>query len=137
LVRPAGARTGRAGTGEAYRWIGQVSDLDQTQIGATGGDGAVTEHEQVCRPAAVGGQSLILETAGTAGRNGHSITGQDLQPIRCVLEMTEDGEIAVIVQPGCSVSDVHEMLQLLVHCDGSFGHVTFVDEDEAWHEPAY
>jgi hypothetical protein len=79
------------------------------------------EPEQVCRPAAVGGQGVVLATAGAAGRHGHNSAGQDLQPIRCVLEMTEDGEIAVIVQPGCSVSDVHDMLRQLVRCGGVSG----------------
>jgi len=66
-----------------------------------------------------------------AAVRGRQFTISDCQPIRCVLEMTADGEIDVIVQPGCSVADVHEMLRWLVGCGGQFDHVTFVDTDEA------
>jgi hypothetical protein len=54
----------------------------------------------------------------------------DYQPIRCLLEMFDDGQVAVIVKPGCSVADVHDMLRQLADCDGHFQHVTFVDEHE-------
>lgn len=54
---------------------------------------------------------------------------EDYQPIRCVLEMDADANIAVVVSPGCSVADVHDMLRLLTHCGGGFDHLTFVDED--------
>ena len=63
--------------------------------------------------------------------NGHRPKVSDYQPIRCVLEMTEDSQIAVIVQPGCSVSDVHDMMRQLVQCNGQFEHLTLVDEDES------
>lgn len=53
----------------------------------------------------------------------------DYQPIRCILEMTGCGHIAVIVKPGCSVEDVYDMLRMLPP-DGHFEHLTFVDEDE-------
>lgn len=52
----------------------------------------------------------------------------DDQPIRCILEMTADSQIAVVVKPGCSVPDVHDMLRLLSRSDGHFDHLTFVDE---------
>ena len=55
----------------------------------------------------------------------------DYQPTRCVLEMTEDSQIAIIVQPGCAVNDVHDMLRILMRCDGHFDHLTFVDEEVA------
>ena len=54
---------------------------------------------------------------------------RDYEPIRCVLEMDADANIAVVVQPGCSVADVHDMLRLLTNCGGEFRHLTFVDED--------
>jgi len=63
--------------------------------------------------------------------NGRKTALLDYQPVRCVLEMDSDGHIAVIVQPGCSVPDVHDMLRLLLLTDGHFEHLTFVDEDEA------
>lgn len=61
-----------------------------------------------------------------------TVAGQptDYQPIRCLLEMLDDGQVTVIVSPGCSVADVHDMLQRLTHCDGQFQHLTFVDEHE-------
>lgn len=62
--------------------------------------------------------------------NGHKLRLSDHQPIRCVLEMTEDSQIAVIVQHGCSVPDVHDMLRQLLLCNGHFEHVTIVDKDE-------
>lgn len=52
------------------------------------------------------------------------------QPIRCMLEMLDDGQVTVIVRPGCSVADVHDMLRQLAQCDGHFQHVTFIDEYE-------
>jgi hypothetical protein len=61
--------------------------------------------------------------------NKHQPGLSDYQPIRCVLEMTEDSDIAVIVQPGCSVDDVHDMLRMLVRCDGNFEHLTVLDTD--------
>jgi hypothetical protein len=58
---------------------------------------------------------------------GHKVGVSDHQPIRCVLEMTEDSEIAVIVEPGCSVDDVHDMLRILMRCGGHFEHLTITD----------
>lgn len=43
--------------------------------------------------------------------------------------MDPDGQIAVIVKPGCSVDDVHDMLRMLTLCAGHFDHLTFVDAD--------
>jgi hypothetical protein len=63
--------------------------------------------------------------------NGHKVNVSDYQPARCILEMDADSHIAVIVKPGCSVGDVHDMLGLLALCDGHFEHLTFVDDDEA------
>ena len=54
----------------------------------------------------------------------------DYRPIRCVLEMDADGQIAIIVKPGCSVDDVHEMLRILTCCAGHFDHLILVDADE-------
>jgi len=51
-------------------------------------------------------------------------------PVRCVLEMTEDAHIAIIVKAGCSIADVHDVLRMLALSGGQFGHLTFVDEDE-------
>lgn len=48
-------------------------------------------------------------------------------PIRCVLEMTEDAQISIVVSPGCSVADAQDMLRMLTLCAGGFDHVTFVD----------
>ena len=52
------------------------------------------------------------------------------RPIQCLVEMLYDGTISVVVRPGCSVADVHDMLQQLTLCDGNFEHLTIVDEDE-------
>jgi hypothetical protein len=54
----------------------------------------------------------------------------DYAPIRCLLEMDGEGNLAVIVQPGCSVADVHDLLRLLTGCGGQYDHLTFVDADE-------
>ena len=64
---------------------------------------------------------------GTA--NGRGV--RDYAPIRCMLEMTDDSVITVIVKPGCSVADVHDMLTEITPCKGRFEHITIVDEDEA------
>jgi hypothetical protein len=53
----------------------------------------------------------------------------DDQSVSCILEMAEDRHITVIVKPGCSVADVHDMLRMLPP-DGHFDHLTFVDDDE-------
>jgi len=55
-------------------------------------------------------------------------TVADYQPVRCVLEMTDDMQIAIIVQRGCAIPDVHDMLRILAGCDGHFDHLTIVDE---------
>jgi hypothetical protein len=55
---------------------------------------------------------------------------KDYQPIRCVLEMGEDSDISVIVKPGCSVADVHDMLAHLSLGGGHFEHLTFIDDDD-------
>jgi len=65
----------------------------------------------------------------TTALNNHKAAITDSAPIRCVLEMTEDGVITVVVRPGCSVADVHDMLRMLP-TDGHFEHLTIVDEDE-------
>jgi hypothetical protein len=65
----------------------------------------------------------------TSTVNGYQV-GTDYQPIRCILEMTEDSTIWVIVSPGCSVPDVHDMLRQLTLCGGHFEHVTIMAEDE-------
>lgn len=52
----------------------------------------------------------------------------DYQPVRCVVEMNEGGDIAVIVRPGCSIADVQDMLGLLTLCDGQFDHLIVVDD---------
>jgi hypothetical protein len=61
--------------------------------------------------------------------NGHHVAVKDHGPIRCILEMTEDCAIWVIVNPGCSVPDVHDMLRQLTLCGGNFEHVTVVADD--------
>jgi hypothetical protein len=66
----------------------------------------------------------------TSTTNGHHVAVKDHAPIRCTLEMTEDCAIWVIVRPGCSVPDVHDMLRQLTLCEGHFQHVTIVSEDE-------
>jgi hypothetical protein len=60
---------------------------------------------------------------------GHHRSVIDHAPIRCILEMTEESSIHVIVHPGCSVPDVHDMLRQLTLCGGQFEHVTIVAED--------
>jgi len=60
----------------------------------------------------------------------HKPAVKDYQPIRCVLEMGEDGDISVFIKPGSSVSDVHDMLRQLTLCRGHFEHLTFVADDE-------
>jgi hypothetical protein len=65
----------------------------------------------------------------TTSLNGHHSTGTDHTPIRCILEMAEDSSIWVIVHPGCSVPDVHDMLRQLALCGGHFEHLTIVTED--------
>jgi hypothetical protein len=62
--------------------------------------------------------------------NGHHRAAKDHTPIRCILEMTEDSSIQVIVHPGCSVTDVHDMIRQLTLCEGHFEHLTIVTEDE-------
>lgn len=62
--------------------------------------------------------------------NVHQLKLQEHQPIRCVLEMTDDGDCRIIVRPGCSVPDVHDMLAYLSYCGRYFEHLTFVDADE-------
>jgi hypothetical protein len=62
--------------------------------------------------------------------NGRHIALKDHAPVRCILGMTEDSSIQVIVHPGCSVTDVHDMLRQLTLCEGHFEHVTLVAEDE-------
>ena len=56
---------------------------------------------------------------------GHKV--RDYAPIQCLLEMTEDNIMTIVVRPGCSVPDVHDMLRLLP-TDGHFDHLTIVDE---------
>jgi len=58
----------------------------------------------------------------------HGVAAQDYAPIRCVLEMTEDGVITVVVKSGRSVADVHDMLRMLP-TDGHFEHLIIVDDD--------
>ncbi len=65
----------------------------------------------------------------TTSLNGHPRAIKDHTPIRCILEMTEDSAIWVIVHPGCSIPDVHDMLRQLTLCGGHFEHVTIVAED--------
>ena len=79
-------------------------------------------------PAGVFGCSGVTPERGRIAMNGHRVDA-DHAPIRCVLEMDSSGEIAVIVQPGCSVVDVHDMLRQLVLCGGHFEHLTVVDKD--------
>jgi hypothetical protein len=42
--------------------------------------------------------------------------------------MDADGQVTIIVKPGCSVADVHDMLRMLPP-DGHFEHLTIVDND--------
>jgi hypothetical protein len=61
--------------------------------------------------------------------DGRTVVARDNQSIRCILEMTEDCAIWVIVNHGCSVPDVHDMLRQLTLCGGHFEHVTIVADE--------
>jgi len=59
--------------------------------------------------------------------NSHKTETKDYKPVRCIVEMTEDSQIAVIVERGCSVPDVHDMLHMLTLCGGHLDHLTLID----------
>lgn len=79
-------------------------------------------------------RAALGSAMGTCTMNGQRV-GTDQQLIRCALEMDSDGHIAVIIDPSCSVRDVHDMLRQLVLSGGHFEHMTFVDQNETEYEP--
>src|SRR5215218_5794985 len=52
----------------------------------------------------------------------------DHPPIRCVLELRYDGTLTITRLPGCTESDVHDLLRLLAQSDGPFDYVTILPE---------
>jgi hypothetical protein len=47
-------------------------------------------------------------------------------PIRCMLEMRYDGHITITRQPGCTPTDVYDILRLLTQSGGPFDHLTIL-----------
>lgn len=58
------------------------------------------------------------------------MTAELQQPIRCILEMTEDGQLGIIVPPDCSPQEARDLIRHLATCGGHFDHLVYADDDE-------
>jgi hypothetical protein len=78
-------------------------------------NGAVNEHEVLTKD---------------SGKICVRVTDQatDDTPVQCLLEMTEDSQVTVVLRPGCSVDDVEDMLRMLTLAGGDFKHFLVRDE---------
>src|SRR5829696_4011840 len=54
----------------------------------------------------------------------------DHPPIRCVLELRYDGTLAITRLPGCTISDVHDILRLPTQSPGPFDYIAILPEGE-------
>ncbi len=79
------------------------------------------------RQSAVNAHEVVTKDPGTV-RVRVTDQAADDAPVQCLLELTEDSQITVVVRPGCSVDDVEEMLQILTLAGGDFKHLLVRDQ---------